>query len=558
MNTFLTLLKTSLNVNFGISALRHRFIKQKRRLWEPVLIGVSFAFGIGTLMALTSAFFIALLIAGKSMGQPEIVLAMGFVSAQLIILMFGIFYIMGAFYFSKDIDILVPLPLKPSHIIASKFVIVMINEYLTLVPILLPAVIIYGAGTGQGILYWIKALILWLATPVIPLAMAGLFVVILMRFVNIRKSKDLLAFVGGFLGVIVAVGTNFFFQRMPKGKEEEFIQNFLNTQSGLVKTVGQKFPPALWATKGLAENSPEAIGYFLLFIGTCLVLLAALLWLANRIFFKSLLSGQEVNRRRRSVSQREMDGKYGKRQSPVLALFWKEWKLFFRTPIYVMNGLVGMVMAPFLIIMPYIANKEAGAYMFDIISNPQYTVPVTLAGVGVLLLVTNMNIVANTSVSREGNMFWVSKLIPVPAKQQILAKVLHSIAIVLIGIVVTAIVLAVILKYTPIRIIIIVFLAIIGSFSTVALNLMVDVLRPKLEWTNPQEAVKRNINAILGMLASFVALGIFAGVAAMMVFMGAPEWLVYTGLAVIMGAVAAAALFGLLKLSEWKYKKIEV
>ena len=48
MKQFINLLKISLNVNFGISALRYRFTKERKRLWEPVLIFLSIIVGGGS------------------------------------------------------------------------------------------------------------------------------------------------------------------------------------------------------------------------------------------------------------------------------------------------------------------------------------------------------------------------------------------------------------------------------------------------------------------------------------------------------------------------------
>ena len=40
------------------------------------------------------------------------------------------------------------------------------------------------------------------------------------------------------------------------------------------------------------------------------------------------------------------------------------------------------------------------------------------------------------------------------------------------------------------------------------MTLIIDVLRPKLEWNNPQEAIKQNMNALLSMLLSLISYGI--------------------------------------------------
>ena len=165
--------KMQLNVNYGISALKYRFMREKNKRWEPILVGVALIFSFTPLIALYIAFMINIFAAGVIINQPEMVLIISFACAQFMIFLFGIFYILGMFYFSKDVETLVPLPLKPYEVIGGKFAVIMVNEYLTSVPLLLPPIIIYGAGTSQGLLYWLKSVVLIIASPVIPLAVAA-------------------------------------------------------------------------------------------------------------------------------------------------------------------------------------------------------------------------------------------------------------------------------------------------------------------------------------------------------------------------------------------------
>lgn len=248
MNPFISLVKTQLNLNFGISALKYRFFKEKKKRWEPILIIVAIIAGIGPVISMYSLLTYGIFIVGKSMGQPELAITIPFVFGQLVVLVFGIFYVLGTFYFAKDINILVPLPLKPYEVLASKFIVIMTNEYLTLLPILLPPVIIFGVGTSQNIIYWIKGLFIILASPAIPLVLAMLFNMIIMRFINLKKNKDILTIIGGIIGIILILGLNFFIQRIVQDNPERILRNFLESRIGLIEAIGRNFPPSIWAT----------------------------------------------------------------------------------------------------------------------------------------------------------------------------------------------------------------------------------------------------------------------------------------------------------------------
>jgi len=557
MRKFLSLLKISLNLNFGISALKYRFTKEKKRIWEPIAIGISILFGVGTLVGLYSFFLFALFLAGSSLGQPEMILTVAIVSAQIMVLIFGILYLMSSFYFSSDMSILIPLPLKPFHVLGSKFAVIMVNEYLVLFPMLLPALLIYGIGTGQNLFYWIKSILVLLFTPAIPLAIGALFIVILMRFINVRKSKDLLAVIGSFIGILFGVGVNFFMQQIPEGSEKEFFQNILTQNSGLIEQIGNKFPPGIWGTYSLSLPGWRGLGYLGLFIGVSALLLAALLWIGNHFFYRSITAGQEVSRKQKAVSKDEMERQTERVRYPIFALFFREWKLFIRTPIYAMNGLAGMIMLPFLMLMPFFTKNKEVIQLFVIMENPEYHLHVSLGCLAFMLFVSSMNIVACTSVSREGDTFWYSKMIPVSPFTQVLAKLLHSLSLSAIGLTITAVIFVALFKLSILLVLVIWLLGLLGSVLINIVNLSIDVLRPKLDWTNPQEAVKSNINGFFGILVTLLVIAVLGLVSVPLVMAKLPSWLVFLLLGMVIIVLIIPFMYGLYVIAERQYRSLE-
>ena len=558
MKKFLSLVKTNLNTNFGLSALKYRFAREKKKRLET--IGLAIVLGIGPIVVMYTLMMLSVYMVGSSLNAPEMVITVAFIMGQMFVLFFGIFYVMGAFYFSKDLEILIPLPLKPYEVLGSKLVTVMVNEYLTLLPILVPPVVIYGIGMGMGFDYWLKGLALILASPVIPLVIASIFVVLLMRIVNVRKSKDLFAIVGGFFGLALALGINFFTQRLPRGNESDAVRKFLEGQVDIIGEIGRKFPPSIWATFGLTRPGIEGVGYFILFIGVSIILFMLLLWLAERVFYRGLLSGQEVTRKRKVLTAEETERRYTRASSPVTAIFLREWKLLLRTPVYVLNGLSGAIIGPFIIVIMLVAQGQAEETkaLFSFVENPDNTLIVTLGGLAFMLVTSGINVVASTAVSREGQNFWIAKMIPVSAKQQVYAKFLQSLCISVISVIMTGIILAVFFKFSVSRVLIIFILGVLGSVLVVALNLIIDVLHPKLEWSSPQEAMKQNMNGLFGMIASFLAIGVLAGAAVILILLKLPELAVYILLLLFIVSLSVPCLIGLFALAERQYRKFEV
>lgn len=559
MKPFTSFLRMQLNVNYGISALKYRFTREKKKLWEPILIAAVIAISLLPLLAMYTLMMSGIFAAGAVLNQPEIVLAVAFLFAQLVILFFGIFYIMGMFYFSQDLESLIPLPLKPYEVVGGKFAVVMVNEYLTVLPVLLPPLIIYGVGTGQGLFFWIKSLLLMTAAPIIPLAAAALIIMVLMRFINFRRYKDLFAIIGGLAAIFLGVGISAFSQNLSEAGKPDFFNNLVVSQSGLIGQIGSRFPPSIWATRGLSEGGLAGLGYLLLFFAVSILLFLLLLWLSNKVFYKALLAGQEVTRKKRVMTGEQINRQYRKVTSPVSAIMAREWKILFRTPIYALNGLTGSLMGPIMVLVMFFVqgSDEDAAQLFEVISSPGAAPYIVLAGLGLMLFTAGMNLVASTSLSREGKTFWITKLVPVSAKQQVTAKLLMSYIISAIGVIVTGVIMWAFMKVQPVWVLSSILLGMLGSVPMVALNLLLDVFHPKLIWNSEQEAMKQNMNGGIGMLLSVLVLAILGAVAFIMLLARLPLWLVFIAIGAVSVILGTLSMLALYAVADKKYRELE-
>lgn len=559
MKPFTAYLKMQLNVNYGVSALKYRFTREKKKLWEPILIAVVIPVALLPMLVLYTLLMSGFFVAGSAMHQPEIILTVSFLFSQLVILLFGIFYIMGMFYFSQDLESLVPLPLKPYEVIGGKFAVVTINEYLTSMPILLPPLIIFGIGTGQGLFYWIKGLLLLFAAPALPLTIASLVIMLLMRFINFRRYKDLLAIVGGFAIFIFAMSFSMFMQKVPENADSDFVNNLLVSQSGLIELIGRSFPPSIWVTRALSDSGFTGLGYLLLFLAVCILLFVLLLWLSNRVFYQALLAGQEVARKKRVYSTIQMNQRYGKVSSPILAIMKREWKLLVRTPIYVLNGLTGSIMGPIIILITFFArgNDKDATLIFSMLGKPEAAPYILLVGLGLMLFTAGMNLVASTSLSREGKTFWITKLIPVSAQQQVTAKLILSFLISALGVVVTGSVMYLFLGQSPAAILGISLVGLLGAVPMTALNLLLDIFHPKLVWNSEQEAMKQNMNGVLGMLLSLLVMLVLGAVAFVLMVLKVEILLVFLAAGAVSLILGVLAILALYAVAVSKYRELE-
>ena len=120
-------------------------------------------------------------------------------------MIFGFNIILNTFYFSGDIEHILPLPIKPKLLISSKFMAVLISEsimeFLFLIAAFLGFLIIDGVSISTALMSLIGIITL----PILPLVYCGIIALLIMRFTKLIKNKNnMLTLV--MLGVIIVVG----------------------------------------------------------------------------------------------------------------------------------------------------------------------------------------------------------------------------------------------------------------------------------------------------------------------------------------------------------------
>lgn len=311
--------------------------------------------------------------------------------------------------------------------------------------------------------------------------------------------------------------------------------------------------------KGLSEAGLSGAGYFLLYLAACAALFLLLLWISDKMFYKALLAGQEVYRKRKKLTDVQMRKQYGEVLSPVKALMAREWKTLIRSPLYALNGLAGSLIGPLMVIpMLFARNSDPQIkQLFEILDDPQAMPYIVLGGLGLMLFTAGMNLVASTALSREGKMFWITKSIPVSARQQVTAKFLVGYLISVTGVAVTGILMRLLLNLPLLWVLGAAAVSLAGAAPMVSLNLLLDVFHPKLVWNSEQEAMKQNMNGGIGLLVSLLVLLILGAAAAVLILLHTPMRLVFVSLGALSAIMGVLSIMALFKAADKKYRELE-
>lgn len=530
MSAFWPLFRLTLNNTLGLSAARYVYLVQRKRLWEPALIALGVGAGGGAFVFFLYQVARAFVAVGLMVNRPEIVFTFAFLVASTLVLVFGFAAVISIFYFSTDLGLLVPLPLRPGTIVLAKFAVIVVGEYVGILLAMGPAATAYAQLVGDSLSYWLAVLLVVLLAPVIPLAIAAVVTLAVMRFIN-RRHRDILiilfsaALTVGILAFQIGVMNN-----LPsQGDPALYLQQILSGHVDLVAVMGRAFPPAVWATRVIAgATAGSRLVGLALYVGVTGVAVWVLAAAGDRLFYAGLIGGTELARRRLTAHQiaaARAAARHHMVQSGVLsALFWREWRLFMRVPLYVLNGFSASLIVPIIFVFGFrgIMRDPDMIRLLDAIyatGNAAFFTALVVAGLTVL--VTALNTTAASAVSREGRYLWISKVIPVPPEKLVQGKMLFAAVAAAVSALPMLALFAFALRMRPVHLAEVLVLTGLGSAVSVFVGLLVDLARPFLTWTNPQQAVKSNLNVIIPLP---VIAGLEAGLGYLALWLSGSLW----------------------------------
>ena len=453
----------------------------------------------------------------SSIGQEGVIISLTVSISCMVITFFGIFIALSTFYFSKDIENLLPMPFKPFELIGAKFLTVVIYEYLIESIIFLPVILNYGIVSHANIYYYIISLLVMLLLPIIPLVISSFIAILLMSFTNLSRNKDKFAYFVGIIGITIGIGFNIILQKAAtQGLEESKLREILmSSDNSLMNVISKLFPSALFASRSIAyDGYLNSLFNFLIYVVITSLGFLLFLLVSQKLYFRGVVGISDVSSKRKDLSDVELV-KETRARSTMLSYILVETRILFRTPSYFINCVLVNIMFPILLIFFLIAGDSGIGRSLDQLKGfsdkEEGLIILQAALIGMSVFISGTNGITSTSLSREGKGLYFKKFIPLSYYEQIKAKIATGIIFSSAGIILFIIPLSIMLGFTigivlpslPAAIAGMVFISMTGIFF--------DLNNPKLNWESEQAAVKQNLNLLMNMLVSvLVAAGIVA------------------------------------------------
>ena len=528
MHKILALTKVFLKTSFQNTMNAGESKNKSKGMWVMMLLAFAYLAGI---LAFMSYGMISALI---PLQQEQAFIGVILLAIAMFVLIQTIFSSINILYFSSDNEYILPLPIKPRDIVIAKTNVMLITEYIIVIFIGFIPLCIYGIQTGANIVFYIMTVLVCAIFPILPMLISGIISMIIMSFSKFMKNKNRYQLIATIVSIVLALAIVFLSSNQQEVTDEQLAQ-FIMQANSLVDMFKGYFPTLGASIMALdVESIGTAILGLVQLIAITAVAYILYMVIAQKLYFKGAVGNLE--------SGNKANKKFNERKAFKGGKLWKsyvgkEWKTLYRNPIFLMQCIVPTILIPIVFL---------GLFASQILALPQaelQQMTQELSGVnanmivfiilGIIQFIFMFGYIAPTAISRDGQNATFMKYIPVPLAKQVIYKVLPSI---LLQIIIAIMVMALVWYVLQTNIVILLFTAIVAVIMIIMQNLlmiMVDLKKPKLEWSSEYAVVKQNMNLIWPMIIAMVSIVIYITLGMVISKVNIPVYIVLLALAII-------------------------
>ena len=510
MNVFLQLIKIT-----GASV--EPTIEEKKR---SKAFGAVMGVIIGLFIFLPVAFFVGFMVYALTSGLSALGGESNSAAAGLKLMLhivtlfsvvFGFNVVMSVFYFSKDLDYLLPLPISPMKIVGAKLASTMISENVMECILVISALVGFMVGYGVTPAGIFAAVIAIFTFPVLPICYCAIVCMIVMYFSKFFKNKERVSKITAFSSVVILIALVFALNLSNGFSPDVFVEQLMHNDIKLLSVLDIIFVNVPLMSNAMAGSFIS----LLLYIIVNAVAVGIVMLLASQLYLKTVVS---INGGDGASKYKEANfDKAIKESSHIETYFKKEIKILFRTPAYMTNCVgINLIWPIFIYLFIVLQNRSdfLSGFIYKLQEGQSEAILyVTVLVFGVSVILTSLNCLASSAITREGRHFEIMKYMPVDIMTQINSKALVSIVISGSGLIVYIITTFVILKISAYFCMFCVFLSILSVIYSTYLGIYIDTINPKLIWDDEVNALRGNYHVFYNMAIEILLTAIVCVVA---------------------------------------------
>lgn len=501
--------KNSFNLTkiFLISSFGKGGSKKKNGIGKILLYGILIVYLIGIFAFLSYEILTGLM----ALEQQESFIGFVLMAIITLVLFTTVISTMNVLYFSKDNRFILPLPLRPVEVLSAKINTLLAYVYLEEMMLGLAPLLMYGILTKQSILYYPLMILVLLLLPLVPLLIVTFIVICIMALTGGIRNKSLVQLVTMTLSILFSLIVSMLSSSMSSNED---VAVLMETAGSLVETYKKAFPTMPMAIETLTGFSFQSL---ILLAAVSLIFYLLVCVFAQKLYYRGMLGSLYSSS---GVSNKKLDEQNAYRSKGLFFSYvMKELRVYLRKPVFFVQLILPCLILPaFMIGITYFSivsqldRQTIMGGLSQIYASGQYDSYIFAIVVLAAMFLSMYSFISTVAVSKDGHDAYAMKYLPVPFHKQLICKMIPDIAMCLFSYLVVGL-MAMILFRLPLRYLLLslpvaVLYSILHGFLILS-----DVRKPKLEWTNEMQIVKKNLRMILSMAFSLLNMGLVAAIA---------------------------------------------
>lgn len=422
----------------------------------------------------------------------------------------SVFESLNVLYFSKDLKILLRMPIYPKDILHAKFFNMIISEYQMEVIMLGIPMIVYGILTKVIFLFYIYMFLVLLILPIIPILLTSLIIAIIMRFTNFIKNKNKVLYITMIISMFLMGFVTMIFSNNQTISVSGF-RNIILKTNGLAESIADYFiliKPIMNTL--LNYDNIDGLKNLILYYLESIICYFIIIFIISKIYLKGAI-GTTINSDKNTKCEfKELNLKDFESKKISKTYIIKEWKTLLRTPIFCIECVIMPLLYPICILAIVLFLMQFAKLVgLDLIESFKSIVNSSL-GISIFLIVGQVFYMLNFSsiiaISRDSNNAILIKFLPIDLYKQFKIKIRIGILINTLASLIVSIAFLIFTKkllFTFIIFLSLCFINVIGEKC----KLLIDLQNPQMNWNSEYTMMKQNTNIMYELFYTFFISG---------------------------------------------------
>lgn len=457
-------------------------------------------------------------------GQEKIFLEIFFLILNIIIMSQTILSCTNIYYFSKDIECILPLPIKPIELLISKFNTILSMTYITELSFCTIPLLIYGLMTNNNLFYYFWLIIILIIFPIFIILLISTLMLVITKLLKFIKNKDNFQLVITIILILIFA----LFQINAFGKLSKNNVNFQIKDNNQNIIENNKLQNNNMTN---VNNKITEINKYFLIINPCveilnesnnlnclinlikitfieIIELIIFIIIGKKLYLNNLIKNiSKINLKK--VKSKNKTNKYKKTNKNKKYII-QEFNSLIKNPTFLIQCIfptiiVGILIGGLVIIIfPVILDMIRFEKQLQEIKI-EFNIQIAIIILGIIQLIFIFSNISLTTITRKGKNAIFIKYIPMDFYKQFLLLNIPQILFNNISIIIILIIMKCLIPSINILGILILFiLSNLLNIINSSILLIVDLKRPNLNWNNETSALKENSNKLFQYVLTIV------------------------------------------------------